>query len=380
VILAIDALGAKYGGAATVASAVVRAALGSGDVERVVVYASPRSQRRFEFPEDPRLLVRDCPLAETPLGRLVWHSLGLARAVRADGAHALLCLSGAGSPPSGVPGATFLQQSLPFSQEAAGRMGALDRAQVALIEWRMRRSARANDLTLVQTRAMATCVAQAFGLEASRIRVVGASATLASKGDPGAPELASMWTVPRGKRVLYVGNASPHKNLRVLGPALAELRRRLPGARLFATLPRGHGLAAEAGVSRLEPLSPTALRAAYELADVLVMPSLVETVGLPLLEAASVGLPVVAADRPYAREVCEDAAIYFDPHDPIALADAFMIGLTDAARRSSLHAAGLARTRDLQEGRPYEAIVAGAMGLAHRSRPDVSEPRGGIER
>ena len=43
------------------------------------------------------------------------------------------------------------------------------------------------------------------------------------------------------------------------------------------------------------------------------MPSLVETVGLPLLEAMSLNVPVLAADRPYAHDICEDAAVYFDP-------------------------------------------------------------------
>jgi glycosyltransferase involved in cell wall biosynthesis len=31
------------------------------------------------------------------------------------------------------------------------------------------------------------------------------------------------------------------------------------------------------------------------------------------------GLPIVAADLPYARDICGDGAIYFDPHDPGSL-------------------------------------------------------------
>jgi len=48
-------------------------------------------------------------------------------------------------------------------------------------------------------------------------------------------------------------------------------------------------------------LKTGSLRRVYELATVLVQPSLTETVGLPMLEAMSVGTPVLAADRPYAH-------------------------------------------------------------------------------
>lgn len=41
----------------------------------------------------------------------------------------------------------------------------------------------------------------------------------------------------------------------------------------------------------------------YMAADALVFPSYIETYGLPLLEAASLGIPILAADLPYAREV-----------------------------------------------------------------------------
>ncbi|MBE0650621.1 MAG: glycosyltransferase [Bacteroidales bacterium] len=39
--------------------------------------------------------------------------------------------------------------------------------------------------------------------------------------------------------------------------------------------------------------------------DALLFPSYIETLGLPLIEAASFGLPVLAADLPYAREVLD---------------------------------------------------------------------------
>lgn len=52
----------------------------------------------------------------------------------------------------------------------------------------------------------------------------------------------------------------------------------------------------------------------YANIDALVFPSYIETLGLPLIEAASFGLPVIAADLPYSREVLNgyDGVNYVD--------------------------------------------------------------------
>jgi glycosyltransferase involved in cell wall biosynthesis len=50
--------------------------------------------------------------------------------------------------------------------------------------------------------------------------------------------------------------------------------------------------------------------------DVVVFPSLVESFGHPPLEAMTMGMPVIASDRAWAREICNDGAMYADPKDP----------------------------------------------------------------
>lgn len=56
----------------------------------------------------------------------------------------------------------------------------------------------------------------------------------------------------------------------------------------------------------------------YEQSDAVFFPSLLESYGLPLVEAMVLGLPVVCSDLPYARWVCEEQAIYFDSSSPTA--------------------------------------------------------------
>ena len=60
----------------------------------------------------------------------------------------------------------------------------------------------------------------------------------------------------------------------------------------------------------------------YRGAVAMVFPSLLETFGIPLLEAMLAGAPIVASDIPTFREIAGDAALYFPAGDPTALARA----------------------------------------------------------
>ncbi len=54
----------------------------------------------------------------------------------------------------------------------------------------------------------------------------------------------------------------------------------------------------------------------YNQAACFVFPSLYEGFGLPPLEAMACGCPVLVSDIPVEREVCGDAALYFNPFEP----------------------------------------------------------------
>lgn len=56
----------------------------------------------------------------------------------------------------------------------------------------------------------------------------------------------------------------------------------------------------------------------YVSCDAMVYPSYIETYGLPLIEAASLGIPIIAADLPYAREVLKEYdGVKFVPYEDV---------------------------------------------------------------
>jgi glycosyltransferase involved in cell wall biosynthesis len=82
----------------------------------------------------------------------------------------------------------------------------------------------------------------------------------------------------------------------------------------------------------------------YQLADALLLPSLFESCGLPVLEAMAAGCPVVTADRYGTKELAEHAAVLVDPESVDAIAAGIRQVLDDAALRVRLIEAGRERS------------------------------------
>lgn len=68
----------------------------------------------------------------------------------------------------------------------------------------------------------------------------------------------------------------------------------------------------------------------YNQADCFIFPSLYEGFGLPPLEAMACGCPVLVSDIPVEREICGDAAQYFNPLEPNDMLRIITKYLTDA--------------------------------------------------
>ena len=166
---------------------------------------------------------------------------------------------------------------------------------------------------------------------------------------PGAPGWASAIAREReargeGTLILFVGTLEARKNIDGLLEAYALLRSRrptVPPLVLAGRVAESKNVSAE-HVSVLGYVSDEKRRALYRDACLLVLPSLEEGFGLPVLEAMACGVPVVVSDRGALPEVAGDAASPVDPTDIDALAAQMERMLhSEAAREASRR--GLAR-------------------------------------
>lgn len=83
--------------------------------------------------------------------------------------------------------------------------------------------------------------------------------------------------------------------------------------------------------------------ALFSAATVFCFPSFYEGFGLPVLEAAACGVPVVCSRTAALPEVMADAAVYVDPDSPDSIAHGLLSVLTDAGLRERMRQTGLLR-------------------------------------
>ena len=150
---------------------------------------------------------------------------------------------------------------------------------------------------------------------------------------------------------LSVATNLPHKNL----PSLIDALALIDAAERPLLVLAGHGTddgtllqhvrAADVAedVRLLGSCTTDELDALYAIAGCLVLPTLHEGFGLPVLEAMARSLPVACSDIAALREVAGEAALYFDPRRPEQIAARVGELLSDRAGVARLTRLGLAR-------------------------------------
>jgi glycosyltransferase involved in cell wall biosynthesis len=257
-----------------------------------------------------------------------WSAVELPRRARAAGADVIHhALPAAAARPGGAAQVLTLFdlafERLPWAFDARFR---------AFARRAHRAAARRADAVIAISHTTATDALALWGLPREKLVVapLGPGQEPAPRPDPPAAE----------SYFLYVGDAEPRKNLAVL--LAAHERYRLEGGEVPLVL-AGSARAAQAGVRVEARPTPQRLERLYGEALALVHPALHEGFGLTPLEAMHAGVPVLAARSPGVVETCGDAAAWFDPHDPVGLAEALARIAGDEAQRRDLTARGRAR-------------------------------------
>jgi glycosyltransferase involved in cell wall biosynthesis len=205
---------------------------------------------------------------------------------------------------------------------------------------------------------------------------------------PGAPTWRALGRAPNNPQngyILFLGTLEPRKNLDVLFDAYATLLR---GSRRVPPLVIAGGASPDAGpwLQRIagEPLkhhirytgyvANEERESLYAGARALVLPSLDEGFGLPVLEAMSAGVPVVTSNRGSLPEVVGGAGVLLDPSDVSAWADAIERLATDTPWITSLASAGLERARSFTWQRSADELHRAYLDAsARRRRADARE-------
>ena len=148
--------------------------------------------------------------------------------------------------------------------------------------------------------------------------------------------------------ILYVGGISPHKNLERLLRAAKRVREPwhlvlvgdYSNDSFFSSCKEvvelSHALNIVDRVTFTGYIPDADLVVLYNLATMLVLPSLSEGFGLPAIEAMACGLPVAASNRGSLPEVVGEAGLLFDPSSEGEIADAIARLLGDELLRHEI--------------------------------------------
>jgi glycosyltransferase involved in cell wall biosynthesis len=156
--------------------------------------------------------------------------------------------------------------------------------------------------------------------------------------------------------LLFVSTLEPRKNVITLINAFNYLKQRykiehnliLIGQKGWQYKPIFQAIASSPWfdcIHHLDYLSDELVALFYAKADVFVYPSYYEGFGLPVLEAMTLGAPVVTSNTSSLPEVAGDAAILVDPKDVISLAEAILRVVSDRNLRNELIIKGKAQAK-----------------------------------
>lgn len=213
----------------------------------------------------------------------------------------------------------FLQNRILVTRNAITGYPIRTKIRLQIERWILRTFSGHADKFIVQTPSMARDTRMTLG---SDIDVVVLPYT-------GSMNIESV--TPHAKYdFVYVASDEYHKNHATLLEAWRLLADAGHKPSLALTVPTQSRLADEIealkklhglNISNLGKLQGDGIQRLYSGASALIFPSISESLGLPLIEAAGHGLPILAPEMDYVRDVV-DPAQTFDPHSPVSIARA----------------------------------------------------------
>ena len=251
---------------------------------------------------------------------------------------------------AGLPVAAVMYDVIPERYPEQYQVQPQARAQVQLRGM----LARTLDALLAISRFAGDTAADELRFPSERIRVIGAGVDSAFRpADVLAwPRLAGLLADDGRGVVLMVAGSDPRKNtertLTAWGSISPEVRAAnrlvvvaaVTDALRSQWLQRAHDAGVDDSVTFTGGVTNDQMVALHQVATLAIMPSTEEGFGLPVLEAAACGCPVIVSDVSSLPEVLSEPAAEFDPYDAASIAAAIERAVTDDVHRGVLLAAG----------------------------------------
>lgn len=329
---------------------------------------------------------------EAPAARRFWHEQSeLPRLIRRSGAEVLISTGNFALRKSPVPQILLSRNSVYTSRDFSRDLLARGEYR-AWLDLRFRamlakRSIHRADVTVAPSEAFATELKRWTGAPVVALHHGFDREAFTRDSRPLAAEIERKLHAAEGStKILFVSHYNYYRNFETLIRALPVLRDRM-GRRFKLLLTcelaagknpgayspeRAARLVKDLGVSELivelGTIPYQQLHHVYARADLYVTPAYTETFAHPLVEAMSSGVPVVASDIPAHREICGEAAAYFQPFSAGELAETVTQVAMCSEKAARMAAAGRLRARDFSWKTHVDKILELARSLLKSKR------------
>lgn len=211
-------------------------------------------------------------------------------------------------------------------------------------------------IVVAQTPTMVNRLKSLYGLK--RVVLVRSPITLASTKKTVPKDFG----LPTERRLLLcLATYAPHKNLEILLPLARLMKQRNAPFTIVTTLDLARSNAARNLMTTVERkhlddyivnvghVDPMYIPALFGQCDALLLPTLLESYGLPFVEAMFNKRTVITSDFDFTRDVCGEAAYYFDPLDEESIYRAICAAFADESVRQEKIKLGFKIASDLND-------------------------------
>ena len=250
------------------------------------------------------------------------------------------------------------------------RMSAFDRCKIVCINAYKRYWAKQATRWVVETVRAADDLAENFRVRRDAVHTIyngcrdiyfAAAEKFANQPQPRPADGQSI-------NILVLSAPYPHKNLEIIPPVAQVLKNSssIP-FRFLLTLPpelsttrsllaKAQQLGVADSIENIGTQPSDDCPQLYHDSHILFLPTLLEVFSCNYSEAMCMRRPIVTSDRPFARDVCQDAACYCNPLDPVHAAQSLIRVATDYEYAQELVRRGSRRLNDFPS--PAEKYVA----------------------
>ncbi len=166
---------------------------------------------------------------------------------------------------------------------------------------------------------------------------------------------------PAKPYILHRGGYLAHRNTERVIKAFRLARQARPGIELkIVGIPDGAvrlNTVGDSSIHYMPRLTDAEMATLYQESSCVVVVSLQEGFGLPIIEGFGFGSPVITSDLDPMREIAADAAMLVDPLDVDAIAGAMIAVLSEASLAEALVAKGQARLGAFSSAQIAEQMI-----------------------